>query len=260
LFRQEMESSAKKKKSNIILALDLGVDRPQRLLTRSLRILNMTHEHLCAVKLNRQAVLPLGLFTGVQKIVKRARELKLPTIMDAKINDIGNTNRAIAEYYYKTGFDAVIASPFVGWTEGLQPVFEVAQKMNRGVIVLVYMSHRGAVEGYGQMVQDTDTGQLVPQYRIFAERALKWKADGAVVGATYPEKIREIHAVLKDKVSIYSPGVGAQGGDAEVAVKAGADYLIVGRSVVEAEDPAKKAEQIKDVAWQSLERRGGKTE
>ena len=255
-----MESSAKKKKSNIILALDLGVDRPQRLLTRSLRILNMTHEHLCAVKLNRQAVLPLGLFTGVQKIVKRARELKLPTIMDAKINDIGNTNRAIAEYYYKTGFDAVIASPFVGWTEGLQPVFEVAQKMNRGVIVLVYMSHRGAVEGYGQMVQDTDTGQLVPQYRIFAERALKWKADGAVVGATYPEKIREIHAVLKDKVSIYSPGVGAQGGDAEVAVKAGADYLIVGRSVVEAEDPAKKAEQIKVVAWQSLMRRGGKSE
>ena len=255
-----MESSAKKKKSNIILALDLGVDRPQRLLTRSLRILNETHDHLCAVKLNRQAVLPLGLFTGVQKIINRAKELKLPTIMDAKINDIGNTNRAIAEYYYKAGFDAVIASPFVGWTEGLQPVFEVAQKMNRGVIVLVYMSHKGAVEGYGQMVHDADTGQLVPQYRIFAEKALRWKADGAIVGATYPEKIREIHAVLKGKVPIYSPGVGAQGGDAEVAVKAGADYLIVGRSVVEDEDPAKKAEQVKDVAWQSLIHRGKKAE
>jgi orotidine-5'-phosphate decarboxylase len=255
-----MESSAKKKKSNIILALDLGVDRPQRLLTRSLRILNETHEHLCAVKLNRQAVLPLGLFSGVQKIANRAKELKLPMIMDAKINDIGNTNRAIAEYYFKAGFDAVIASPFVGWTEGLQPVFEVAQKMNRGVIVLVYMSHRSAVEGYGQMVQDAGTGQLVPQYKIFAEKALKWKADGAVVGATYAEKIREIHAVLKGKVPIYSPGIGAQGGDAEAAVKAGADYLIIGRSLVETEDPAKEAEQIRDVAWQTLIRRGRKTE
>jgi len=208
------------------------------------------------LKLNRQAVLPLGLFDGVQKIIQRAKELKLPTIMDAKINDIGNTNRAIAEYYYKAGFDAVIASPFVGWNEGLQPVFEVAQKMNRGVIVLVYMSHKGAVEGYGQIVQDVDTGQLVPQYKVFAEKALKWKADGAVVGATYPEKIREIHAVLKDKVAIYSPGVGTQGGDAEAAVKGGADYLIVGRSIVEAEDPARKVAQIRDVAWQSLKHRG----
>jgi len=247
-----MESSAKKKKSNIILALDLGVDRPQRLLTRSLRILNATHEHLCALKLNRQAVLPLGLFNGVQKIINKAKELDLLTIMDAKINDVGNTNRAIAEYYYKAGFDAVIASPFVGWNEGLQPVFEVAQKMNRGVIVLVYMSHKGAVEGYGQLVQDSNTDQLVPQYRIFAERALKWNADGAVVGATYPEKIREIQAVLKGKVAIYSPGVGVQGGDAESAVRAGADYLIVGRSIVEAEDPERKAKQIRDAAWQGL--------
>ncbi len=258
MFRQEMESSAKKKKSNIILALDLGVARPQRLLTRSLRILNATHEHLCALKLNRQAVLPLGLFNGVQKIINKAKELHLLTIMDAKINDIGNTNRAIAEYYYKAGFDAVIASPFVGWNEGLQPVFEVAQKMNRGVIVLVYMSHKGAVEGYGQLVQDADTSQLAPQYKTFAEKALKWKADGAVVGATYPEKIREIRAVLRGKVAIYSPGVGAQGGDAEAAVKAGADYLIVGRSIVEAEDPAKRAQQLRHAAWRSLKRRSKK--
>jgi len=243
-----MESSSKKKKSNVILALDLPPDKPRCLLSRSLRILNLAHPYLCAVKLNRQTVLPLGLFNGVQKIIDKAHDSGLPAIMDAKINDIGNTNRAIAEYYYKAGFDAVIASPFVGWDEGMQPVFEVAHKMNRGVIVLVYMSHKGAVEGYGQMVQDTATGQLVPQYRVFAEKALKWNADGAVVGATYPEKIREISAILKNKVSIYSPGVGAQGGDAKAAVKAGANYLIVGRVIVEAKDPEKMAEQIRDAA------------
>ncbi len=198
------------------------------------------------------------MFNGVQKIIDKAHDLGLPAIMDAKINDIGNTNRTIAEYYYKAGFDAVIASPFVGWDEGMQPVFEVAHKMNRGVIVLVYMSHKGAVEGYGQMVQDTAADQLVPQYRVFAEKALKWNADGAVVGATYPEKIREISAILKNKVPIYSPGVGVQGGDAEAAVKAGADYLIVGRVIVEAKDPEKMAERIRDVARQSLQRRSAK--
>jgi orotidine-5'-phosphate decarboxylase len=255
-----MVNSSKRKKSNVILALDLPPDKPRRLLSRSFQILNLVHPYLCAVKLNRQAVLPLGLFNGVKKIVEKAHDLGLPAIMDAKINDIGNTNRAIAEYYYKAGFDAVIASPFVGWDEGMQPVFEVAHKMNRGVIVLVYMSHKGAVEGYGQTVQDTATGQLVPQYKVFAEKALKWNADGAVVGATYPEKIREISAILKNKVSIYSPGVGAQGGDSKAAVKAGADYLIVGRVIVEAEDPEKIAKQTRDAAWQNLQRRRVKPE
>ena len=190
----------------------------------------------------------------MQKIVERAHDLGLPAIMDAKINDIGNTNRAIAEYYFKAGFDAVIASPFVGWEEGMQPVFEAVRKMDRGVILLVYMSHKGAVEGYGQMVQDSFTKQLVPQYRIFAQKALAWKADGAVVGATYPEKIREVYSILKDEVPIYSPGVGAQGGDAEEAVKAGAEYLIVGRAIVEAKDPARTAEQIRASAWRRVEK------
>ena len=252
-FRQKMERSAKEDESNIILALDFPyTENSKQLLSRSLKVLESVSPYLCAVKLNRQLVLPLGLFTGVQKIVNRAHALGLPTIMDAKINDIGNTNRSIAKYYYKAGFDAVIASPFVGWEEGLQPVLDVAKKMNRGIIALVYMSHKGAVEGYGQMVQDSISKRLVPQYRIFAEKTLKWNADGAIVGATYPEKIREVHSILKAKVPIYSPGVGAQGGDLEAALYAGATYLIVGRTIVEAKDAAKTAEQIRNAAWQSL--------
>jgi len=255
-----MENSVEKAESNIILALDFPyTEKRKQLLSRSLKTLETASPYLCAVKMNRQLVLPLGLFDGVQKIVGRAHDLGLPTIMDAKINDIGNTNRAIAEYYYKAGFDAVIASSFVGWEEGLQPVFDVAKKMNRGVIVLVYMSHKAAAEGYGQAVQDSITKRLVPQYRIFAEKALSWSADGAVVGATYPDKIREVHAILKENVPIYSPGVGAQGGDIEAAVRAGARYLIVGRTIVEAKDPVKTAARIKDIAWQSLKRKRAKS-
>jgi orotidine-5'-phosphate decarboxylase len=253
-FKQKIERCAERAKSNIILALDPTSDEPNRLLSKSMKTLEAVHSYLCALKINRQLVLPLGLFNGVQAIVDRARDLGLVTIMDAKINDIGNTNRAIAEYYYKAGFDAVIASPFIGWEEGLQPIFDVAQKMNRGVILLVYMSHKGAVEGYGQIVQDSTIQKLVPQYRIFAEKALKWNADGAVVGATVPDKIREVKALLKDEVPIYSPGIGAQGGDIEAALKAGAKYLIVGRAIFEAKDPAEAAEQIKDTALRSLKK------
>lgn len=259
-FKQRMENLAKEAKSNIILALDFPyTENHARLFSRSLKILESTSPYICAVKMNRQLVLPLGLFDGVQKIISGAHGFGLPTIMDAKINDIGNTNRAIAEYYYEAGFDAVIASSFVGWEEGLQPVFDVAKRLGRGVIVLVYMSHKGAAEGYGQMVQDATTKRLVPQYRVFAEKALRWNADGVIVGATYPDKVREIHGILKEKVPIYSPGVGAQGGDVELAVEAGARYIVVGRTILNSRDIAKTAEKIRDTAWQSLRRKSAKS-
>jgi len=247
-----MEESEETKRSNIVLALDMVSDRSEELLSRSLKLLEIVHPYICALKMNHHLVLPLGLFDGVKKIVERARSLNLPVIMDCKINDIGNTNRLIAENYFKAGFDAVIANPFVGWEEGLQPVFEVAKKMNRGVILLVYMSHKAAWEGYGQNVYESSTGKAEPQYLIFCEKAISWDADGAVVGATYPSKIREAYAILKDKVPIYSPGIGAQGGDIEAAVSSGARYLVVGRSIIDADNPEKMAKSIRDTAARFL--------
>jgi orotidine-5'-phosphate decarboxylase len=45
---------------------------------------------------------------------------------------------------------------------------------------------------------------------------------------------------------VYSPGVGAQGGDAERAIRNGANYLIIGRSIVESRQPAKAAREIQN--------------
>lgn len=253
-FKRKMSRSTKKAGSNIVLALDPPFDQAQRLLHRSLKTLEPVHPYICAVKINRQLVLPLGLFDGVQKIVNLAHGYGLPAIMDCKINDVGYTNRSIAECYYKAGFDAVIANPFIGWDEGLQPVFEVAKEMGRGVILLVYMSHKGAGEGYGQTVRDFKSKKLMSQYLIFAEKALSWNADGAVVGATFPEKIREIHAILGARVPIFSPGVGVQGGGIDSAIAAGARFLIVGRSITLAEDPCEAARRIRDAAMRCLEK------
>ena len=75
---------------------------------------------------------------------------------------------------------------------------------------------------------------------------MKWGADGVVVGATYPEKIAEIKQILGAKIPIYSPGVGAQGGAAETALKAGASYLIVGREITLSVDPAQAARTLYD--------------
>jgi orotidine-5'-phosphate decarboxylase len=246
-----MEQVARNKESNIVLAFDFPFEKPENrnnLFSKAERILDAVHPYICAVKFNHHLVLPLGAFDGVQKLVKTAHSLGLTAIMDCKVNDIGSTNQVIAEYYYAAGFDALIANPFIGWEEGLEPIFEVARGLRRGVILLVYMSHKGANEGYGQTIYDAETGQKMPQYVSFAKKALKLEADGAVVGATHPEKIREVHEILDEKTPIYSPGIGAQGGEIKSALEAGAHYLIVGRAITQAQNPTESAKKVRELA------------
>ncbi len=242
-----MEEASKAKQSSIVLALDFPYQEPEarkELLIKAQTVLDLVSPYVCAVKFNHHLTLPLGTFVGVQALVRQAHEKGLLAIMDGKVNDIGSTNTTIAEYYFEAGFDALISNPFVGWEEGLEPIFDVAHRLERGVILLTYMSHKGAVEGYGQTVCDPQTGAKMKQYLSFAQKALAWTADGVVVGATVPEKIREVYSFLGEKVPIYSPGVGAQGGAAEVALKAGARFLIVGREIVQAADPAEQAKRL----------------
>jgi orotidine-5'-phosphate decarboxylase len=246
-FKAKMQEAAKSKNSRIVLALDFPFEAPEnrnKVLTKAQSILKAVHPYICAVKINHHLVLPLGTFDGVQHLVEQIRGQGLLAIMDAKVNDIGATNQTIAQYYYAAGFDALIANPFIGWEEGLKPLFEVSQRLNRGMILLCYMSHKGANEGYGQTVIDPETGEKTLQYVSFAKKALRYGADGIVVGATYPEKIVEVKQIVGQKVPIYSPGIGAQGGVAEAALKAGASYLIVGREITVASDPAKAASQL----------------
>ena len=244
-----MQESAKSKNSPLVLALDFPFqpsENRNNLLIKAQKILKAVHPYICAVKINHHLTLPLGTFDGVQYLVEQIRGQGLLAIMDAKVNDIGNTNQVIAEYYFAAGFDAIIANPFVGWEEGLKPLFDVSKQLNRGVILLTYMSHKGANEGYGQTIIDPETGEKTPQYIKFANKALKWGADGVVVGATVPQKIAEVKQILGNETAIYSPGVGTQGGGAEMAIKAGAAYLIVGREIVSAVDPAQAAQELCD--------------
>jgi len=252
-FSELIEKRAREKDSRIVLALDLEAREKKILLRKSLNVLRSVKDHICAVKVNRQLVLPLGLYQGVQTIVKEAHRLHIPTIIDAKVNDVGHTNESIAQHYFKVGFDALIASPFVGWKGGLEPVFNLAKKMSRGVLLLNYMSHEGASEGYGQTVVDPTSGEKCFQYEVFARKAVDWNADGIIVGATYPDKIAEIRKLVGDKLAIYSPGVGVQGGEVARALNAGATYLIVGRSIFSAKNPEGAAREICDIAQTPLD-------
>ena len=243
-FKRIISESAVRNRSPIVLALDLVREDKEALFKQSLSMIGSTSRSLCAVKINRQLVLPLGL-DRVAALVDEIHGQGLPAIMDAKINDIGHTNEFIASQYFSAGFDAVTASPFVGYKDGLEPVIRLAKSQQRGVLLLVHMSHKGASEGYGQTVIDQRTGQRRPQFEVLAEKALRWDVDVVIVGATFPETIRTVRSILADTVPIFSPGVGVQGGSLSEALAAGAKYVIIGRSIYESEDPARSAESMR---------------
>ena len=84
---------------------------------------------------------------------------------------------------------------------------------------------------------------MAPLAERMARLAAEVDATGVVAPATRPEKISLIRSIIGGR-TIISPGVGAQGGSAGAALEAGADYLIVGRSIYEAEDPVASAKRF----------------
>ena len=236
-FQTDIRQSVERHNSRIVLALDpVEVDR-DILFQNSIYAIQSLAPYLCAIKMNRHLILPLGLVPKISQLIQTAHQAGLPVIMDCKINDIGNTNRVITQQYIQAGFDALTANPFVGWIGGLEPVFSLAKALGRGVILLVYMSHKGTTEGYGQRVYDESANTTHFQYEIFAEKARVWKADGVVVGATYPDKIAEVRRILGNDTPIFAPGIGTQGGRIAAAAHSGANYFIIGRSILFSPDP-----------------------
>jgi orotidine-5'-phosphate decarboxylase len=232
-----MLCSAASKKSKVVLALDFSGQYDRRL-GRAEEVLKATRHEIAAVKVNHHLLLPFGL-QGLQSIIRLCREEELPLIADLKINDIESTNLNIVESLLDFGFSAVIANPFVGREEGLGKVIERVHSRGGGILFLVYMSHKGAEEGYALRLEGGE-----PLYLVFAERARDWKADGVVVSAKSADKISETRRVVGNDCLIFAPGVGAQGGDAKAGVHSGADYIIVGRSITESTDPGRTVRDL----------------
>lgn len=247
-FKDRILISSKDHSSRVVLALDIIADRRSQLIDRALSLLNKLSLHIAAVKLNYHLLLPLNLFTDVKRIVNHVHEYGLQVIADLKLNDIASTNLVASNYLWKTGFDAIIANPFIGYEEGLEPVIKRAHDMDKGIILLAYMSHKGSREGYGLTIIDQNLRQE-KIYELFVKRAMEWNADGIVVGATDLEILSSIASRAKGKLLIFSPGIGVQGGDAMKAVKAGADFIIIGRSIIESEDPLSKLIEINKATY-----------
>ncbi len=206
------------KNTRLILALDVMEK------SKALSISKEVAEHVDVIKVGYPLVLGSGL-----GIIKKICEFA-PVIADFKVADIPNTNKLICSQAFEAGAEAVIVHGFTG-SDSLRECVKTAREYNGEIFVVTEMSHPGAIEF------------MQPKAFELASLAVECKAQGVVAPATRPERIKQIRSIIGD-LTIISPGVGAQGGRAADAIKAGADYVIVGRSIYGSKAPSKEAERI----------------
>ncbi len=219
---------------------------PNQIIKKSFSIIKSISTDICAVKINHHLLLPLS-SNEIKKLISFIHSRNLLVIADLKLNDISATNLIVIKYLWNAGFDAIIVNPFVGYSEGLEPLLIKSKSKNKGVLFLVYMSHKGAKDGYG--LEIIKRGKKTKLYLEFVARARRWHADGIIVGATRPSLIKEISNHTNSSIDIYTPGIGTQGGDASKSIKSGANYLIVGRSIINSKNPKLATSRIRINSW-----------
>src|SRR5918999_6167100 len=183
-FFQRIAAAAIEKKSPIVLALDPRPRDNQRLPELAAKTICEVEHHVCAVKMNFHIILPLSA-SEILRINKLTHSFGLQSIADIKLNDIETTNAVAIGHLIKMGFDAAIASPFIG-RDTLASLVQKAHKADAGIIALVYMSHPEAKEGFGLEIQGRGL------YKMFFERAETAGVDGIVVGATQDQILKEV--------------------------------------------------------------------
>ncbi|MEJ2287816.1 MAG: orotidine-5'-phosphate decarboxylase [Deinococcales bacterium] len=187
-------------------------------------ILRASHGSLACCKLQSAFFEAMGLpgLGAMAGLLRVARELELPAIVDAKRGDIGSTAEAYASAYLTDGDltgDALTVNPYLG-LDTLEPFLEAASVSGRGIFVVLKTSNPGSAD-----LQDLPLAGGGVLYEALADR-LKERAErlprdghgytalGVVVGATYPEALAALRRRLPTSVLLV-PGYGAQGAGAE---------------------------------------------
>ena len=175
----------------------------------------------------------------------------IPIILDAKRGDIAST----AEAYSKSAFDALGAdcitlSPYLG-KDSVEPFLTQSEK---GVFLLCKTSNAGSMDLQNLLVMPMGSDSPMPLYIYVAKLAEQWNEKnnvGIVVGATHPQIMEMIRAAAPS-LWFLAPGVGAQGGELEITLKAGLRsdgkglLIPISRAISRASNPGHAAAEIRD--------------
>jgi orotidine-5'-phosphate decarboxylase len=185
-------------------------------------ILEVTHDLLACVKPQAAFFERLGIpgLIALAQLIADAKELGIPVLLDGKRGDIGSTAEAYADAYLGDGVfssDAMTVHPFLG-LDSLEPFFTAAERVGRGVFVLVKTSNPGSgdLQDLELAAGGTVASHLAARLTERAQRSLDrygLSPIGAVVAATDPDRLRALRTELPHSWLLV-PGYGAQGGTA----------------------------------------------
>jgi len=224
-FSDKLYQRWKQKNSLVCVGLDTDLDKipthlrqeKYPLFSFNKAIIDATHDLVCCYK---PQIAFYSAYAAENQLEMTFQYLRstypdVPTILDAKRGDIGNT----AEMYAKEAFDryhadALTVNPYLGG-DSMEPFLSRA---DRGIIILCKTSNPGSGEIQALKVDGEEI------YRRIAHLAQnRWNLNNnvcLVVGGTYPKELAKVRKMAPD-IPILVPGVGAQGGKVKDIVEAG---------------------------------------
>jgi len=226
-FNQQLQSAWASQGSMLCVGFDPDPKRlpanlqgkPEGIYEFCREIADATADLVCAFKPQFAYFASQRAEAQLEKLIRHLKDKypHIPVILDSKRGDIGSTADHYAlEAFERYGADAVTVNPYMGF-DTIQPYLKHEGK---GVIVLCRTSNPGGSDL--QFLNIAPNGE--PLYLHVAKLAAQhWNNSGQislVVGATFPEEIAKVRAIVGD-MPLLIPGIGAQGGDIDATVSAG---------------------------------------
>ena len=181
------------------------------------QIIDATCDLVCCYKPNFAFYSALGAdgFATLKRTLDHIPE-DIPVLIDAKVGDMGNVAAQYARTFYEIlGCDALTVNPYMG----ADCVAPFTAYQDRTTFLVCLTSNPGADDFEKQLMGDH------PLYERVIAKAHEWNSAnnlGLVFGATQPEHLARFRSLAPD-MPLLMPGVGAQGGSVELAVKNGCD-------------------------------------
>lgn len=182
-------------------------------------IIDATHDLVCTFKFNAAFYEARGA-AGVAELKMSCDYVRktyphIPYFIDAKRNDIGNSNEAYIQYVFEyLQAEGVTVQPYMGGV-ALRPFLDRKDKV---IIILCRTSNEGAGEFQDLPINGKPLYEVVTQHVVD-----KWNTNKncmVVVGATYPQELARVRKIVGDMIMLV-PGVGTQGGTVKDTLQAG---------------------------------------
>ena len=216
-FTEKLHSVQERTNSWVCVGLDTDADKlppnARDVVAFNRAIIDATKDLVCAYKPNLGFYLMRG-SQGIDELQATVAAIPrdTPIVLDAKFGDIDSTARGYARFAFDIlGADAVTVNPYLG-ADALVPFLEYT---NRVIFLLAHTSNPTAKDFQDKSIESEPLFIRVAKYA----RDLSGLV-GLVVGATFPEQLRDVRAANPNAVFLI-PGIGAQGGSVRNAVAFG---------------------------------------